>query len=225
MAKRFQVLSSAILAVTLGLAGTSASIAGCSATDPGEIPYRAPAKTGRPTGNTGGSITAPSDAGANDDGAVFQTPFAPGAAKLSSTQAKHGLEAALQNQQNPAGHSCVNECHYTPGGAAAAKPYVAGGTVYTDNTGTTVVPAGVEVRIKNPDGTAVSAFTDENGNFFIRQGEFDIQQGAAVGVRDATNTMLMVSKLGAGATGGACANGNACHVKGGIGAPLRIKGP
>jgi hypothetical protein len=197
--------------------------AACSAPDPGEIPYRAPPKGPRPS--TGTPIVAAGDAG-SDDGAVFQTPFAPGTAKLSSTQPKHAERAELQNQTNPAGHSCVNECHSAGGVAVQADPaaaFTAGGTVYADQTGAATAGAGVEVRIRNPDGTAVSAFTDENGNFFVRQSEFTIQQGASSGIRNSDLPMLMVSTLASGALGGACANGNGCHAKGGLGGVLRVK--
>lgn len=204
--------------------------AACSAPDPGEIPYRQDPPRPKPNGPVQ-TITGADGGSGGDDGAVFQQPYTQGTAKLSSTQDKHAdidAAASLQGQKNPAGHSCVDECH-SAGKPAATKPFVAGGTVYTDNTGTTPVAAGVEVRIRNPNGQAVSAYTDENGNFFIRQGDFDIAQGAAPGIRDAVNgPMLMVSQLGPGtALGGACGNGPACHQKGGgsLGGVLRVKGP
>lgn len=171
------------------------------------------------------AVVAVADAGGGDDAALFQAPYAPGTAQLSSNQAKHTEQATI-GKQNPAGHSCVNECH-SAGGAAVTlsqtAAFSAAGTVYTDGTGATAVPAGVEVRIRNPDGKAVSAYTDDNGNFFIRQSDFTIQTGASAGVRNATQPMLMVSTLAAGAAGGACANGNGCHATGGLGGVLRVK--
>ena len=212
--------ASAALAVTLAALGLAA---GCSAPDPGEIPYRAPPPRGPRPVTT--AVVAATDAGSADDGAVFQLPYAAGAAKLSSTQDEHVKQATI-GTKNPAGHSCVNECHSAGGAAVAISQtavYSAGGTIYTDQTGNTPVGAGVEVRIRNPNGAAVSVYTDENGNFFVRQSEFEIQQGASSGIRNAAQPMLMVSNLAAGALGGACANGNGCHAKGGLGGVLRVK--
>ncbi len=178
----------------------------------------------KPTSPTTTVVAAASDGGGgSDDGAVFQQPYVAQAAQLSSTQALHA-DRIPGGSQNPAGHNCVGECH-SVGLDAGGKPFAAAGTVYTDNTGNTAVGPGVEVRIRNANGTAQSAFTDENGNWFIRVGQFDIQQNAIPGIRDAVNgPMLMASYLGPGAAGGACAAGT-CHVKGAPGGVLRVRGP
>lgn len=200
--------------------------AACSASDPGDIPYRQAPPRPKPTSPVG-TVTATGDGGGGaDDGGVFGNtgPYQQGTAKLSSTQPKHADQdaaPALQGSQNPAGHSCVEECH-SAGKPAATKPYAAGGTVYTDNGSNAPVGAGVEVRIRNPDGKAISVYTDENGNFFIPAADFTIQDLAHSGIRNATDTQLMGTTLSA-ATGGQCATGSGCHAKGGLGGPLRTK--
>lgn len=189
-----------------------------SAADPGEIPYFAPAKTD-PTATATATATAVVDSGANTP--LFAAPYEAGMATLTSNQPGH--TTSVIGNPNPAGHSCVNECH-SMGGVAATEPFSAGGTVYTDQTGATPVEAGVEVRIKNPNGQAFSAYTDENGNFFIRATDFQIEAGANPGIRDAVNPpMTMVTTLAAGTNGGACGNGTGCHAKGGLGGLLRVK--
>jgi mono/diheme cytochrome c family protein len=97
---------------------------------------------------------------------------------------------------NPKGQDCSN-CHN----------FFAGGTVFTTAAGTTPA-AGVEVRIRDAAGNAVSAWTDQDGNFYIKKSG-GVALPALVGARNATTNALM----GATISDGGCASAS-CHVAG-----------
>lgn len=104
-----------------------------------------------------------------------------------------------------AGTDCAN-CHGKGGDGPAL---LIGGTVYTDYNGTTPA-AGVEVRVLDTQGHAVSTYTTSTGMFGIRSGSANgVVFPAVVGARDATNTRPMITQL----TGsmGSCSQAT-CHV-------------
>ena len=79
------------------------------------------------------------------------------------------------------------DCHKAGG---TGLPFLFGGTAYKDVAG--VVPAaGVEIRLRAPDGLAVSAYTDEDGNFYRAATPTSPKFPVSVGVRNATGTRLM----------------------------------
>jgi hypothetical protein len=81
-----------------------------------------------------------------------------------------------------------------------------GGTVYADSAGTTPA-AQVEVRVNNPDGTSVRAYTDAAGNFYLPTGSGNLATGAKVGMRTASGSHIM--------KGPATGDCNGCHRAGG----------
>ena len=97
---------------------------------------------------------------------------------------------------SPKGQACSN-CH----------SFFMGGTIFADAAGT-MPAAGVEVRARNAAGTAVSAWTDQDGNFYMPTSG-GVAFPASVGVRNAATTKVMSASLGAGT----CA-ASACHVTG-----------
>lgn len=121
----------------------------------------------------------------------------------STRQATHNF-ATNNPPTNPAGQACL-ACHIAGG---AAKEFVMGGTVWKDSAATIPSP-GIEVRLRDSAGVAVSAFTDVDGNFYFLKGATGTPTPPALaGIRDATTTKLM---------GGAIdvANCNNCHKIGG----------
>jgi hypothetical protein len=99
---------------------------------------------------------------------------------------------------NPAKQACLG-CHVA-GGAAPAFAFA--GTAFKDVAGT-IPAAGVEIRVRAPDGVASSVYTDEDGNFYA-PAAFTFP--ADVGVRDGASVRVM---------SGAAPDGNcsaaACH--------------
>jgi hypothetical protein len=88
-----------------------------------------------------------------------------------------------------------------------------GGTVYRDAAGTMPVGAGVEVRLRDSTGAAVSACTDAAGNFFeVPPMTASFARNMQVGVRNSGGARLM----GGNITNGAC-NSSSCHSGGGGG--------
>ncbi len=88
------------------------------------------------------------------------------------------------------------------GGAGAV--FLFGGTVFQDTAGT--MPAvDEEIRVLDSNSVGYSAHSDADGNFSYK-GTATIAFPALSGVRDATQTVLMVSNLSA-------SNCNGCHNK------------
>jgi hypothetical protein len=98
-------------------------------------------------------------------------------------------------------------CH---GAGADAGGFLIGGTVYADYAGTIPAP-GVEIRVRDMAGKAVSVYSGQNGNFFIGLGA-GISFPAIVGARDGMTTRPMVTVLTG--TMGSCASAG-CHIVGG----------
>ena len=104
---------------------------------------------------------------------------------------------------NPAKQACLG-CHVAGG---AATPFAFAGTAFKDVAGT--IPAvGVEVRVRAADGTAVSAYTDQDGNFYHAAA---IAFPASVGVRNATSSHVMMGMPPAGGCNGAQCHDGAAH--------------
>ena len=164
-------------------------------------------------GEEGGETPAPSpttpkpggDAGAGDSG----TPPPPANAFTGAAAYTSKLGPATRKtahpftNDDPRGRPCLN-CH---GGSATAFAFA--GTVYANASGTPA--ARVEVRVRDKNGKALSAWTNADGNFFFLQepnGEL-VFPGHA-GIRNATTTKLMAG----GAQNGNC---NFCHTPGDAG--------
>jgi hypothetical protein len=111
-----------------------------------------------------------------------------------------------------AGMACLQpSCH---GGTAGTAPrFFLGGTAYLDYQGTK--PAvGVEVRIVDSAGHAVSAYAGPEGNFFVSSGaENGVTFPAAIGARDANTSRPMITAI-TGIGMDSCAQ-TTCHVAGG----------
>jgi hypothetical protein len=118
------------------------------------------------------------------------------------------------NSAHHPGESCSSSnCH---GPAGGETEFVVGGTVYKDYKGTTPAP-GVEVRVVDAVGTAMSVYTGTNGNFYLNAGRRDgggaVTYPVTVGVRDGTTTRPMVTAITSAAMG-SCASAG-CHIVGG----------
>jgi hypothetical protein len=99
-------------------------------------------------------------------------------------------------RQNPAGKDCGG-CH----------TFFAGGTVFAD-AARSMPAVGAEVRVRDAAGNAVSAWTDADGNFFIRTSGA-VTFPALVGVRKDAVTAAMAGSI----SDGRCAS-SSCHVAG-----------
>ncbi len=144
------------------------------------------------------------DAGANPNDpapTAYTDPFA-GAPAYASPSKQGG-----DTSHHP-GESCAQKgCH---GSGGEGPDFLIGGTVYQDYGGT-VAAVGVEVRVMDTQGHAVSTYSQSNGNFYIRSGTSanGVVFPAVVGVRDANIARPMITQLTG--TMGSCAQGG-CHV-------------
>jgi hypothetical protein len=148
-------------------------------------------------------VNPESDAGsaASEGGATsFQNPFA----------GAPGYTARMGQDSHNAGKACLQSgCH----GSSEAPSFLLGGTVYADYEGTTPA-AGVEVRIVDSAGHAVSTYSSPNGNFYVGSGSANgVTFPAIVGARNATTTRPMITTLST-ASMGSCGQ-TKCHVPGG----------
>ncbi|MDP9152052.1 MAG: hypothetical protein M3O36_19180 [Myxococcota bacterium] len=108
---------------------------------------------------------------------------------------------------NP-GQSCMKSGCHGPGGGET--PFLIGGTVYKDYKGTIPAP-GVEIRVLDAKGNAMSVYSGSNGNFYIHTSA-TLTPPFIVGARDGTTTRPMVTTI-TGTMGTCAASG--CHVVGG----------
>jgi hypothetical protein len=150
---------------------------------------------------------ADADAGAKDAGTVVPPTAFTGASAYVATTGPSTLKGAHPNGGNPAKVDCLSSgCH----GAGGAGPrFAAGGTVFTSAAATTPA-AQVEVRLRDGAGKAVSAYSDANGNFFVRAADaaalvFPVQ----VGARNGATTRAMSATIASGACNSAACHGNA----------------
>lgn len=218
-----------LTALSLALVGTALVSGACSEAGPSQLRSGAPQQRGGaatggdtsatepadedtdpPDSSTSGAAdsatTGTADAGADgsDAAADASTTAFTGAGAYVATTGPSTIEGAHPNGGNPAKVDCLTAgCH----GAGGAGPrFAAGGTVYTSAAATAPAPR-VEVRFLDADGTAVSAYTDVNGNFFLRAAAAaNLAFPLRVGARDATTTRPMAATIG----NGAC-NSAACH--------------
>lgn len=144
---------------------------------------------GGSSGGGGGGGGGGSDAGGGGTSDAF-TGAGPYVATLGPSTLKSGHTNQL-GTSNPAGHNCL-QCH----------GFAFGGTVYSSATGTTPVSS-AEVRVVDANGKAYTAYTDANGNFYYSASS-GFTAPAKVGVRDGTDTSLMISTI----PDGTC---NKCH--------------
>jgi hypothetical protein len=148
--------------------------------------------------------------GGNPAPTSYQDPFAKAPPYSSSQQGGGG------DDSHNSGQSCMQagHCHGTQGSQGGEAPsFLIGGTVYQDYYG--MMPAtGVEVRILDTAGNAMSAYSDRGGNFYIRADQATaITFPAIVGARDSTSTRPMIRQLTSPAMG-SCGQ-SPCHIPGG----------
>jgi hypothetical protein len=67
----------------------------------------------------------------------------------------------------------------------------------------------VEVRVRDAAGNAASAYTDQDGNFYLPSGSGSVKLPANVGIRDGVTTKTMSATI----SNGSCAS-SSCHVAG-----------
>jgi hypothetical protein len=176
-----------------------------------------PTKSG-PTGTSGGGADASPESGRDgssgtstssggpdvDDGPAAPSAFtgAPAyTAKTGGNTLQFGDHPGLGN---PAKAACMS-CH-GPGGKGPR--FFLGGTVYKDKAATTAAPQ-IEVRVRDAAGKAVSAYSDNLGNFYVTQNaatNAGVTFPVSVGIRNATSTELMSATI----TSGDC-NSSTCH--------------
>ncbi|MDB5216848.1 MAG: hypothetical protein JWO86_4775 [Myxococcaceae bacterium] len=172
------------------------------------------ASTSSSGGSTGGAVDdagAAADSAAAADGAPSTTPPPPAANAFTGA-------GAFVSQLGP---STRKSSHDFPGNTPTTSPmgqacknchgFFMGGTVFADAAGTIPAP-GVEVRARDNAGNAVSAWTDQDGNFYVPSAGA-VTMPAHIGVRNAATTKLMSSTI----SSGTCAS-SACHVAGKQGA-------
>jgi hypothetical protein len=103
-----------------------------------------------------------------------------------------------------AGQACGNKgCH----GGGEGPPFLIGGTIYSDYAGMT--PAvGIEIRVADMNGHAMSTYSDSGGNFYIKSSGASVVFPAVVGARDGNLSRPMITQLTG--TMGSCAQ-TSCH--------------
>jgi len=113
---------------------------------------------------------------------------------------------------NP-GLSCIQSgCHAISGGTNGAPNFVLGGTVYEDYVGKTAA-SGVEIRVVDSVGNAVSVYSGPAGTFYLGPaGDGGVVFPIAVGARNATSTRPMITTVTSAL--GSCDQAT-CHVPGG----------
>jgi hypothetical protein len=156
--------------------------------------------------NSSQSSEGGANTGTNPPPTGFSDPFA-GAPGYSPPGQGGG------DNSHHAGESCMQQgCHSDAGGHSEAPAFLIGGTVYQDYYGT--VPAqGIEVRVLDSSGNAVSAYSDRGGNFYVRASNANgVTLPAQVGARNGTVSRPMITTLSS--TMGSCAQ-SPCHVAGG----------
>lgn len=144
---------------------------------------------------------APIDAGKAFD---FAPPYVAALGPSSRSDAGHKFAANVP-PSNPRGTICIT-CH-SDAGTASNMPFFAGGSVRRQ-ADSGPFPE-VEVRLKAyVSSNAVSAYTDQDGNWFIPQEvarDAGVQFSVRPGVRNATSTRTMGPTAGTGVC-------NKCHI-------------
>lgn len=153
-------------------------------------------------GGGGGAVDAGADSPAGPDAAPVDA-FTGAPAYTNKLGPSTRKAAHPFPNDNPAGRACFG-CH---GNNATSFSFA--GTVYANAAGTQPA-AGVEVRLRDGSGKALSAWTNADGNFFFLlepNGDLGV---AHAGIRDADGTKLMKGM----ASSGDC---NDCHKAGAAG--------
>ena len=190
-----------------------ALLAACAATDPGVegLTRGEFLESGTPPQQQGGSDSRPVSDGAASDSSSTDAGLDVGAQASvfggDGTYASNlpGTTAATFHMNNAVGVTpglgvdCLT-CHKNGG---SGKEFLFGGTVFQDMAGT-MPAADTEVRVLGSDNVGYSAHSDTDGNVWFVKGATGIAFPAQSGVRDGTNTVLMVNSLSA-------ANCNGCH--------------
>lgn len=167
----------------------------------------------------GSQGTDPNDLGGNaDGGASNDPPGTPFTDPFANTPAYVPTKPKGDTSHN-AGRACSQKgCH---GKGGEGPSFLIGGTVYSDyadavpgaDGGTAIngTPAvGVEVRVIDTNGNAISTYSQSNGNFYISSSNAgSVALPAYVGVRNASSTRPMITELTG--TMGDCAQAG-CHV-------------
>ena len=208
--------SSGAAAPSLLEPGASGSSSGTGASS--GAPLEGAGSSGAPAGGSG----APAGSGATPGGSGSTgSPAGSGTVPTPSTGTTTNVFTGappytprVGNSAHHPGESCSQSgCH---GPAGGEDPFIAGGTVYKDYKGTIPAP-GVEVRVVDAAGTALSTYSGSNGNFSISRPNPDsgivITLPVTVGVRDGTTTRPMITPITSAAMG-SCASAG-CHIVGG----------
>jgi hypothetical protein len=183
--------------------GTSTDTSTTEGTDTGAADHGDATDASADGATTDGSART-ADGGADAADASGPTNAFTGAAAYVATLGPSTLKGAHPNGGNPAKVDCLSSgCH----GAGGAGPrFAAGGTVFTSAAATTPA-AQVEVRLRDGAGDAVKAYTDANGNFFVRAADAAaLTFPVAAGARNAAATQPMSATI----ANGAC-NSAGCH--------------
>jgi hypothetical protein len=171
---------------------------------------------GNVSGTPAGSGT-PTPAGSGSTGSPAGSGSVPTPSTGTTTDAFKGappFTSMVGNSAHHPGESCSqSNCH---GPAGGETEFVVGGTVYKDYKGTIPAP-GVEVRVVDAVGMAMSVYTGTNGNFYLNAGRRDgggaVTYPVMVGVRDGTTSRPMVTAITSTAMGSCASSG--CHIVGG----------
>jgi hypothetical protein len=116
-------------------------------------------------GSSGGIFDAGADARVTPDAGVNAFTGAPAFTKCKATrESNNPKHIGVLVDSDPAGNNCLN-CHVA-GGLAAAFPMGFAGTIYGDVAASKPIGPGVEVRVRDNTGAAVTTCTDNSGNFF-----------------------------------------------------------
>lgn len=208
-----RVIFPSILAISLGL-GVSAA---CSAPDPGLVIFSEnPAKIKPDSGFT---TLSDSSTGGDDatTGGGGPNAFAGEPTYIATTGANtdEPQHMAHFGTTNPVGQDCMT-CHLPD----ATTPFIFGGTVVNPDGGDGGIGS-LEVRMLLPSGSAMSTYTNSEGNFYyLAEIGQPIEAGALVGVRNGTDTQTMPDHL-TGPSQGGCNQKGTCHggTQGGIHLP------
>jgi hypothetical protein len=112
---------------------------------------------------------------------------------------------------NPAGQPCMN-CH--DGSRGGVRQLLFAGTVYKDAAGKTPAPR-VEIRVRDAQGNGLTAYSDNDGNFFLERGaRAPLAVPARAGARDLEDTRIMNNLMSEG-------DCNSCHKTGSL-PPLNV---
>jgi hypothetical protein len=151
----------------------------------------------------------PNDLGTQDGGEGGATQGPPPTAFNDPFSGAPAYAKGSSMGSHPDGDESGTDCTKCHGKGGDGPALLIGGTVYKDYAGTT--PAvGVEVRVVDTQGHAVSTYTNNTGMFAIRSSNANgVVFPAVVGARDGTTQRPMITQLTG--TMGSCSQAT-CHV-------------